>query len=194
MGMSELRLLTKDQLESTANTWGEQIDRLENADEDISASPYWTSLDAAAARLGQNATCEQYEWPSETGDYAAALVGIVKFHGGTSNSCLKVRDIRFEPRLGHQIGSRTDLDGLDAFNRKKVRFKTLAKIIASVLQMSENPEYYARIVKLHASSEAEFELFTSFAVMTEESGFSTKWDLDVSVHGHWLQFTKKDAN
>jgi|TARA_Y100000296_G_C5088170_1_gene213460 hypothetical protein len=176
--------VTREELKVTREKWERDIERLEEADETVRPSLYWSALDAASARIGEELESLQYGlYENHIESNAIALVAV---HPVLASSApyLKVREIRLEPSLGYDLG---DGDGEDYFSRHKKITEIVGSIIAEVLVLATD-EYGMNKIKIYGSTQVEIEMFTN--VVAHSKHLEESWGVRASAHGHWLQFEK----
>jgi hypothetical protein len=176
--------LIREELLGTRLKWEMDIQKLEDADETVRPSLYWSALDAASARIGGELESLQYAM-YETGSDSCAIA-LVAVHPVDQNVApyLKVREIRLEPSLGYDLG---DGGGDDYLSRHKKITEVVATIIAEVLFLATDT-YKMNKIKIYGSTQVEMEMFTN--VVTNSRELEEAWGVRASAHGHWLQFEK----
>ncbi|MEQ3701418.1 hypothetical protein [Thalassolituus sp.] len=184
MSSFEFIKMTNASMGLTRTHWEAQLDDLERRKEEISPSIYWSALDAASARVCGQLESTQFALFEGDCQYAIALV-TVHYVSQRVSPYLKVREIRVSPELSFDIEPNNGAEF--RANRQKL-YSILGEIFAKCLALSETQDYGALEVKFYGSTKVEMSLFTS--IMLDAKYIEENWDLNVSTHGHWLQFSR----
>jgi hypothetical protein len=177
--------LNKGELDKTRSKWEADIELLEELTELVRPSLYWSALDAAAARITGELESRQYGLFEDGVDSALALVAVHFVHR-LSPPYLKVREIRLEPSLSYEID---DSKEGDYFVRHRKITEAIGAIFTEVILLSNSSDRNSiNKIKIYGSTAVEIEMFAQVVMNAKE--IEKSWGLQVSTHGHWLQFEK----